>query len=174
MACTVIEGILRGCETANVGGIVEAYIIDQTDVIESGLTVNLTAHTVTAIETTPGESFTTFQFRRNTGNINVELTTDLVNGSSVYVTTLTLVFHKREASKSRALQLLAEGQRYLAIIVKDANGKYWWLDFSQLNGGTEASGTAKTDGSNYTVTFLSEYDHRPYEVSASIIPALIA
>jgi hypothetical protein len=167
--CNSLEGILKGCDN-NAGGIYEAYFIDQDSV--TGVTVNATAHTITAIGTI--EDFTPFQFKRNVGNLVVSPTIDLVNGSTFYTSTLTLAFHKREGIKSRALQILAEGQRYLGVIIKDANGKYWYLDYAQLNGGDEESGTAKADGSKYTVTFVAEMDNRPYEVDSTIIAALIS
>lgn len=166
--CNSIEGILKGCDT-NAGGIYVAYIIDQDSV--TGTTLDVTAHTLTAISTT--ESFDVFEFKRNVGNMIVTPTIDLVNGSTYYSATITLVFNKREGIKSRALQILAEGQRYLAIIIKDANNKYWYVDYAQLNGGDEDTGTAKADGSKYTVTFVAELDNRPYEVDPTIIPALI-
>lgn len=170
MSCNTIESILKGCDT-NSGGIYEVYINDQDNI--TGTTVNTSAHTITGI-TTNGTLYETFQFKRNIGNLVVSPAIDLANGSTYYPATLSLIFHKREASKSRALQILAEGQRYLSIIVKDANGKYWYIDYAQLNGGDEDSGTAKADGSKYTVTFLADLDNRPYEVDATIIPALLA
>lgn len=167
--CNSLEGILKGCDN-NAGGIYEAYFIDQDSV--TGTTVDASAHTITAIATT--EDFTAFQFKRNVGNLVVTPTIDLVNGSTFYTATLTLAFHKREAVKSRALSILAEGQRYLGVIIKDANGLYWYVDYAQLNGGDEESGTAKADGSKYTVTFVAEMDNRPYEVDSSIISDLIS
>ena len=169
--CNSLENILKGCDT-NSGGIYEAYIIDQ-DLI-TGTTVSASAHTVTAMNLSVGEIFSTFQFKRNVGNMVISPAIDLVNGSSFFNHTVSLVFHKREGSKSRSIQILGEGQRYLGIILKDANGKYWYVDHAQLNGGDEDTGTAKADGSKVTVTFLAEMDNRAYEVESSIIAALIA
>lgn len=168
MACNSIQDILKGCDN-NAGGIYEAYIIDQ-DSISEYFVVEST-HTITGMTTS--EDFSTFQFKRNVGNLVVTPTIDLVNGSTFYTATLTLAFHKREGYKSRSLQVLGEGQRYLGIIIKDANGIYWFLDHAQLNGGDETSGTAKADGSKYEVTFVAEMDNRPYVVDASIIASLI-
>lgn len=170
MACNNIEDILKGCDTSS-GGIYEAILIDQDDV--TAVNVDTTAHTVTGITMTSGATFSTIQFKRNVGSAVTTPTIDFANGSTFYSNTITIVLHKREASKSRKLQILAEGQRYLSIIIKDAQNKYWLYQYAQLNGGEESTGTAKADGSKYTVTFMSEEDNRPYEVSSSIIAGLL-
>jgi hypothetical protein len=167
--CNTITGIPKGCDN-NLGGIYEAYIIDQ-DSISGATTVS--AHTITAIPLVGGESYTPFVFKRNVGNMVISPQISLENGSTFYNHTITLVFHKREASKSNALQILAEGQRYLSIIIKDANGKYWMTEYAQLNGGDEDTGTQKSDGSKVTVTFLAEMENRAYEVNPALIPSLI-
>jgi hypothetical protein len=84
------------------------------------------------------------------------------------------MFHRREASKSKAIKILSEGQRDLAIIVKDANGKYWYFPFAQLSATAEGSGTAKADGSKYSVTFIAENENLAYEVDPTIIAGLLA
>ena len=169
MACNNLNSILKSCSN-NVGGIYNIYINDTDNIVSE--TVSTTAHTITAISATT--DFTTFEFKRNVGNVSIEPTIDLINGSTFYTATVSLVFHRREASKSRALTILAEGQRYLNMIFLDANGLYWYVDHAQLNGGTEETGTAKADGSKYTVTFVAEMSTRPYLVDSSIVTALIA
>jgi hypothetical protein len=171
MACNNLASILKGCDT-NSGGIYEAYIIDQDDIVS--YTANASTHTITAMTISTGVTYSTYQFKRNVGNMVIAPAIDLVNGSSFFNHTISLVFHKREASKSRALQILGEGQRYLSIILKDANGLYWYVSYAQLNGGDEDTGTAKADGSKVTVTFLAEMDNRAYAVDSSLIAGLIA
>jgi hypothetical protein len=170
MACNTITSILNGCSGNNSGGIFEAYIIDQDSI--TGSTVS--AHTVTTVTLAGSDKYATFQFKRNVGNAVTTPTIDLINGSTYFSSTISIVLHKREASKSASLQILGEGQRYLNLIIKDANGKYWMYDDAQLNGGDEDSGTARADGSKYTITFLSEMENRPYEVSSGIIAGLLA
>jgi len=169
MACNNLNSILKSCSN-NVGGIYNIYINDTDNIVSE--TVSTTAHTITAISATT--DFTTFEFKRNVGNVSIEPTIDLINGSTFYTATVSLVFHRREASKSRALTILAEGQRYLNMIFLDANGLYWYVDHLQLTGGAEETGTAKADGSKYTVTFVAEMSTRPYLVDSSIVTALIA
>jgi hypothetical protein len=83
------------------------------------------------------------------------------------------MFHRREAFKSKAIKILGEGQRDLALVVGDANGKYWYFENAQLSAVAEGSGTAKADGSKYSVTFVAESEHLAYEVDSALIPTLI-
>jgi len=170
MACNTIISVPAGTCENNSGGIFTAYIIDQDFV--TGTTVS-TGWTVTAIATEGAEVFTQFEFRRNIGSSTSSPTISLVNGSTFYQNNITLAFHRREASKSKALNILGEGQRYLSIIVKDANDLYWYYPYMQLNGGDETSGVARADGSKYEVTFTGEDSNRSYEVDSSIIAGLL-
>jgi hypothetical protein len=167
MACNTLTSILKGCSN-NQGGIFSVWINDSANVTAQG--INLTAHTITATTTSP--KFTAFEFNRNVGSSTVEPKIDLINGSTYYEVKTTLVFHRREAAKSRALQILAEGQRFLDIMYLDANGEYWYISDAQLDGGAEETGVARGDGSKYTVTFMAQMDHRPYEVLSTIVSGM--
>jgi hypothetical protein len=170
MACNALINLLKACDENNLGGIYAIYAIDTDSV--TATTISTSAHTITALGTI--ESFNTFEFKRNTGNWVSEQATDLLVGSNVYNSTLTLQFSRRQGTVSRALTVLAEGNRFLDIIVKGADGQFTYLDHMQLNGGSESSGTNKAEGSKYDVTFLGEMVQRPYFVDPSIIAALIA
>ena len=118
------------------------------------------------------DEFVAFEFRRNTGSYTEELQNDFVNGSQFYLQTINLMFHRREAAKSKAIKILGEGQRDLALGVGDANGKYWYFPNAQLSAVTEGSGQAKADGSKYAVTFVAENEFLAYEVDSSLIAGL--
>lgn len=168
MSCSALTTITKGCDN-NIGGITAIYINDMdniTSTTEDTATWMIDAQAVS----TPYEAF---EFRRNTGNFTEESAIDLANGSSFVTGTITLMFHRREASKSKAIKILGEGQRDLAIIVKDANGKYWYFPMAQLTATGEGSGTAKADGSKYSVTFVAENEFLAKEVDASIIAGLL-
>jgi hypothetical protein len=168
MACTTLTAITKGCDN-NIGGITAIYINDMdniTSTTEDTATWMIDAQTVS----TPYESF---EFRRNTGNFTEDSAIDLANGSSFVTGTITLMFHRREASKSKAIKILGEGQRDLAVIIKDANGKYWYFPFAQLTATAEGSGTAKADGSKYSVTFVAENEFLAKEVDSAIIAGLL-
>jgi hypothetical protein len=169
MSCTTLTAITKGCDN-NIGGITAIYINDMDNV---GIpTIDQTAYMVDAQTVT--EPYEVFEFRRNTGNFTEESAVDFANGSSFVTATITLMFHRREASKSKAIKILSEGQRDLAIIVKDANGKFWYFPYAQLSATAEGSGTAKADGSKYSVTFIAENENLAYEVDPTIIAGLLA
>lgn len=168
--CGLLENIPKGCEN-NTGGIYTAYVFDMDDitlVTEDAATWAITALTLGALF--PAMSFS---FKRNTSNFTDEASIDLVAGSSFFTKTINLVFHRREAAKSRALKILADGQRYLGIVVGDANGNFWYFDYMQLSANAGGSGTARADGSNYNVTFMGEGEFAAKEVSAAIAASLL-
>ena len=78
------------------------------------------------------------------------------------------MLHRREATVSRALKILGEGQRDLAIIVLDANGIYWYFSNAQLTSLGEGSGTAKADGSKYSISFTAESEFLAKEMTVDI------
>jgi len=169
MSCTTLTAITKGCDN-NIGGITAIYINDMDNI--SSTTIDSANWIVDAQTASP--SYETFEFRRNTGNFTEETSVDFANGSTFVTATITLMFHRREASKSKAIKILSEGQRDLAIIVKDANGKYWYFPMAQLSATAEGSGTAKADGSKYSVTFIAENENLAYEVDPTIIGGLIS
>jgi len=168
MACTTLEDIIKGCDN-NIGGITAVYVNDMdnlTTVTEDTATWEVTAITQTS-------RFQTFQFRRNVGNFTEDSAIDLTNGSSYVTQVINLMLHRREATVSRALKILGEGQRDLALIVLDANGKYWYFPNAQLTTLGEGTGTAKADGSKYSVAFTAENEFLAKEVDSTIISALL-
>jgi len=168
MACTTLEDIIKGCDN-NIGGITAIYVNDQDNI--TSVTENTTTWEVEAI--TQSARFQTFEFRRNVGNYTEDSAIDLLNGSSFVTAVINLMLHRREASVSRALKILGEGQRDLAIIVKDANDKYWYFPYAQLTTVGEGSGTAKADGSKYSVAFTAENPYLAKEVDSAIITSLL-
>lgn len=168
MACNTITAITKGCDN-NIGGIQTILINDQSEV--SGVVITDATWSVTAM--TAGAAFVPFEFKRNTGNYVEDEAHDLINGSSFVTATITLMFHRREAAKSRSIKILGEGQRDLAVIVLDANGKYWYFPNAQVTAVAEGSGTAKADGSKYSITIVSENEFLAYEVDPLIVPTLL-
>jgi hypothetical protein len=162
--CQALEAVAKSCEN-NSGGLHGIALIPQDDV--TGVTVNTTNPgdwEVTGFTLTPLITFTDYYIRRNTSNYTEELAADLVNGSSFVTQTINLMFHRREMATSRAIKILGSGQQYLSAIVKDANGKYWYFPYLQLSASGEGSGTARADGSKYSVTLVAENEFLAYEV----------
>jgi hypothetical protein len=171
MACTTLEAIVKGCDN-NIGSITKIYINDQDNVtVDPATDIDLATWTITAITVTA--DFEEFEFRRNTSNYTEEAAIDLINGSSFVTQTINLMFHRREGAKSRAIKILGEGQRDLAVIVLDGNGKYWYFDKVQVTAYGEGSGTAKADGSKYSLVLTAEAENLAFEVDPDVIPTII-
>lgn len=167
--CTALTNVTKSCDN-NIGGIVSLYLADKLDV---ATITDDGAGSVTAITMVALATFNSFEFRRNTGNFTEEASIDLVNGSTYYTSTVNLMLHHREATKSNAIQLIAEGQRDLVLIVKDANGRYWVFDQMQLSAVGEGSGTAKADGSKYSLTFVGENPQMAWETTEAVVLTVI-
>ena len=87
---------------------------------------------------------------------------------------LLLQFNRMETQKRVEITALALGD--LVCIVKDANGKYWYLGKDEpvnASAGDGQTGTARGDANRYTITLHDESQEMPYEVDASIVDALI-
>ena len=168
MACEVLEGIELGCDR-NSGGIHQILVGDMTDI--SAQTANNATWIITAmtVATEPIE----IEVKRKVSNYVEDEQNDFVNGSVVVTSTITTMLHRRDADKSRKLNLLGAGQRYLYVICKDANGKYWFFPNVQLQSVGEGSGQERADGSKYAVVFVGEDDQLAYEIDAAVVASLL-
>jgi hypothetical protein len=174
MSCENLETIVKSCLN-NSGGIFKVYINQQDNI--DGFTLDSAPNSWTIDSITligGGDLYTEFEIRRNTGSYTEDAAIDLVNGSSYVTATISLMFHRRDQAKSQAIKVLGAGQQYLNAIIEDANGKYWYFPYLQLSAVGEGSGTARADGSKYSVTLIAENDFLAYEVDSTIIAALLA
>ena len=173
MSCSqVLNGIAADCQT-NVGGVREVYIANYSDVTTIELDeVSNMIKTITMADTA---KFKKYAFKKNTSSMTSTLNVDPANGVNFVQTDLTVVFAKQETVKRMEIAKLSLGE--LRVIVKDANGKYWFLgqeEFVSATAGTAETGTNRQDGNKYTIV-LSDYSSSyPYEVDPSIIAGLIA
>jgi len=173
MSCATLETILKSCDN-NSGGIYKFYVNqqDNIDVVTTDETgTNWIVDGITLVD--PNLPFIELEFRRNVSSYTEDSAIDLINGSSYVTATINLMFHRRDQEKSRAIKVLGSGQQYLAGIVQDANGKYWWFPYLQVSATGEGSGTTRADGSKYSVTLVAENEFLAYEVDATIIPGLL-
>ena len=153
MSCTTLTSITKSC-TNNIGGIKKVWLWDMEDVDADNTVFNEATHTWTSYEI--GAAPVGYEFIRNSSNYTEEAGIDLANGSSFVTVNLNLIFAKREASKSKAIKILGQGQRYLGGLVEDNNGLFWIFQDLQLSAVTEGSGTAKADGSKYNIMLMGE------------------
>lgn len=171
MACAqTLNGIINDC-APSMGGIVEAYIANFADV--TGVTV--TDNKVSAITLASSAKFKKYAFPRNTGSLTSNYTIDDAAGSKFVVSDLVLQFNRMETAKRIEITALAQGE--LAVIVKDANGKFWYLGKDapvKASAGDGLTGTARADRNGYSVTLQDNALELPLEVQESIISDIVA
>jgi hypothetical protein len=168
MSCNNLENILLGCDNP-VGGI-KRLLINSSDNITS-ITASASTWTINSIGVT-GSQFTQVEFRKNLGTYQEPYTME-PDGAIIYLPEIVIPIHGRDAAKSRKISILAEGQRYLDIIVEDNKGQYIYFEEMQLSAIADGSGAAKTEASKYTITFTGESEHLAYYVDPSIIAGLL-
>lgn len=168
--CNVnIAGLCKDCDASR-GGIVEVYAANYGD-----LTPTISAGTITAITVASGASVYKYEFRKGTGSMTSTLNIDEANGVNYISTELVLQFSKMETRKRIEMAALAVGE--LVFIVKDANGKFWYLGMDEAvtaSAGSGQTGQAIGDGNFYTITLLDNANTWPYEVLASVAEGLNA
>ena len=177
--CEALLTITKSCDN-NSGGIKRIYVNLQDNVdMDTLSTISPVvnpgdAYTIDALDlVVAADPFIEFEFRRNTSGYTEESNIDLINGSSFVTQTINLMFHRREAAKSNAIKVLGSGQQYLSAIVEDQNGILWFFPFLQLTASGEGSGTARADGSKYSVTLLAENDQLAYAMEAAVLAGLL-
>ena len=172
MSCSqVLNGIAADCQT-NVGGVREVYIANYGDVttVEIDDSSNM-IKTITMAETA---KFKKYAFKKNTSSMTSTLNVDPANGVNFVQTDLTVVFAKQETVKRMEIAKLSLGE--LRVIVKDANGKYWFLgqeEFVSATSGSAETGTNRTDGNKYQIVLTDYSSSYPYEVDPSIISGIV-
>ena len=168
--CNVnIAGLCKDCDSSR-GGIIEVYAANYGD-----LTPTISAGTITDIAVKEGASVYKYEFRKGTGSMTSTLNVDAANGVNYVATELVLQFSKMETRKRIEMAALAVGE--LVFIVKDANGKYWYLGMDEAvtaSAGNGQTGQAIGDGNFYSITLTDNANSWPYEVLASVIEGLNA
>ena len=170
MSCVqTLSGLARDC-SANMGGIIEALIAPFDDVTA----VTLTDGVISAITMASSKKFKKYNFNKNTGNLTSTYHSDPASGVRYVTSDLLLQFNRMETTKRVEMTALAIGD--LAVIVKDANGKYWLLGKDEavvMTAGDAQSGTARADRNGYSVTLQDNAHELPYEVDEAAIAGLI-
>lgn len=171
MACNqTLNGLLRDCD-GSLGGISQVLLANFDDV--SAVTVG--DDIITAITMANSAKFKKYDFRPNTGSMTSTMQRNLENGSLYWQTDLVLSFSKMETVKRIEINAMAIND--MVAIVKDMNGKYWYLGKDEpiiATAGDGQTGTARADRNGYGITLQDNSRLSPFEVDESIIDALIA
>lgn len=164
-----LSGLAKDC-SSNMGGIVEVYIANFDDVSN----VAVTSEQISTITMASGAKFKKYSFAKNTGSLTSTYTIDAASGVKYVTSDLVLQFNRMQTAARVEITALALGD--LAVIVKDANGKYWYLGKDEpvnASAGDGQTGTARADANRYTITLQDESAEMPYEVAASAIAEII-
>lgn len=165
-----LSGLAKDC-AANMGGIVEVMIANFADV--TGVTIS--DGIVSAVSMATDAKFKKYSFAKNTGSLTSTYNIDAASGVKYVTSDLLLQFNRMETTKRVEITALSLGD--LAVIVKDANGKYWYLGKDEpvnASAGDGQTGTARGDANRYTITLQDESLEMPYEVDDTIIPSIVA
>ena len=170
MSCVqTLSGLARDCNS-NMGGIIEALIAPFDDVTA----VTITDGVISAITMASSKKFKRYNFNKNTGNLTSTYNIDPASGVRYVTSDLLLLFNRMETTKRVEITALAMSD--LAVIVKDANGKYWYLGKDEPVNASAAdgqTGTARGDVNRYSITLQDTSLEMPYEVADSIIEGLL-
>lgn len=165
-----LSGLTKDCQP-NMGGILEVMIANFDDV--SSLTI--ADGIISTISMAASAKFKKYSFSKNTGNLTSTYNLDPASGVRFVTSELLLQFNRMQTQARVEITALALGD--LAVIVKDANGKYWYLGKDEpvnASAGDGQTGTARSDANRYTITLQDNSLEMPYEVDASIVDALVA
>lgn len=166
MACLqTLNGLGKSCDSS-MGGINEVYIANFDDI--TSISYSTDNSEVTGITMNDGAKFKKYWFRKGTGSLTKTLTIS-ENGSNFVQSDLVLQFDRMETRKRIEMAALSVGD--LAVLVKDANGKVWFLGEEspvRASAGDGQTGTARGDGNRYTITLQDENSSFPKEVSADL------
>ena len=176
MSCNLytLTGMPVQCKDS-IGGIKKVWFALSEDVDSSNVTAS--AHTIIPAAKASGQTVSTifkaYNFRKATGSMTSTLNSSDTAGNS-FSTEVTLQFLKQEASKH--LEVMGLLMNEMVGIVKDGNGKYWFIgkDYPVSgSAGTAETGTAMTDLNGYNITIKDDSLELPYEITdATTITAL--
>lgn len=171
MACNqTLGGLVNDCMPSK-GGILEAYVANHSDVTK----LQLTDEKISAITMAQSAKFHRYYFRPQTSQFTSTLTVSQENGTTYVSTDIVLSFTRMDATKRAEMAALSLGE--LAVIVKDANGKYWYFGKDEpvmASAGDGQTGTSRGDKNGYSITLQDNADTWPHEVDGSIIDGLLA
>lgn len=152
------------------GGIREVYIANYDDVE----TASAEDDQISAITMAAEKKFKKYLFRKGTSSMTSTLNVDQANGVNYVSTDLVMLFSKMETAKRIEINAMATGE--MAVIVKDNNGKFWYLGYDEpvmASAGDGQTGTAASDANRYSITLQDQSRAFPYEVEATAIDTIV-
>lgn len=172
MACNsyTLTGLNTICKEASFGGVKEVLIALYDDVASTA--VDGTTHLLTPTMES-GKKFKQYKLLKSTSGLTSTLNTSETS-SSYFTNEVTLQFMKMETAKR--IEIMALMMSACAVIVKDANDKYWYLgkdNYVECSAGTVTTGTASSDANHYELTLQDTSAELPYEVDPEVIDDIL-
>lgn len=170
--CGSFSNITIGCDDKKQGGIKTVYIAEYTTV--TGITLNASADTVSAITMTSGAQFYKYDFVKNTGSFIETSQVNTDNNTVFYQPEIQLQFSKQEVVKRNQFKQLAQTDT-IAVVLTSA-GKYWLVGSDKgltLTAGSSEAGKASADFNGYKFTLQGQEPELAYEVPSNLIAGLI-
>lgn len=172
MACNsyTLTGMNTICKEASFGGIKEVLIAPYDDVASTAVASGTSLLTPTMES---GKKFKQYKLLKSTGGLTSTLNTSETS-ASYFTNEVTLQFMKMETSKR--IEIMALMMSACAVIVKDANDKYWYLgkdNYVECTAGSAQTGTAASDSNHYELTLTDTSSELPYEVDSSVISSIL-
>lgn len=166
-----LEGMNVSCKETSFGGIKEVLIAPYDYVASVSVASGMLTPTMVGTGLN-GKKFKQYKLLKSTGGLTSTLNTSETT-ASYFTSEVTLQFMKMETSKR--IEIMALMMTPCAVIVKDANGKYWYLgkdNYVECSAGSATTGTASSDSNHYELTLTDISVELPYEVPASAISGI--
>lgn len=166
-----LAGLAKTCE-ASKGGISDIYITayENVSAITSDNHQQITGITMVSAST----KFMHYHVRKGACSMTETLNVDAANGVNYVSSELNLQFTRMETQKRLEIQAMALNE--CAVIVKDANGEYWYLGEENpviATGGASQTGQAVGDGNFYAITLADENSSYPKNIKDTAVEAVV-
>ena len=168
MACALTQGYVLDCKDS-LGGITEVFFMAAQDVAST----TEASGVITALSKDQGKRFYKYELVKGTSSFTETFTSSVENGTIFYQQELSIILNKLQVNSRNEILLL--NKNLLVAVVKDNNGKYWYLGKARgldMTAGSGQSGAAEGDRSGYTITFTGKEADLAPEVQASVAAAL--
>lgn len=173
--CPSLTNITKDTCLNNIGGLKLTAYVFPTDT-RDGLSYDDSTWTVNAVEYTNGTAVLpiSIEFHKNTATFVQSAAGTIETQNSTNTVTVSITVNNKSYLKSKAINVLAAGQREIDLVIQLNNHTNWFVPNAILTQTDTNSGAAKTDGSNYVLTFTAELDTLAYGIEASDFDTLIS
>ena len=169
MACALTSGYTIDCRDQT-GGIKEVYICEFANVYN----IISATGSISAISLCGSAKFRTYQQNPETALFSDDIVLSTQNGTRFSDQKLEITIPKWSATQRNEIMLVAQNK--LAIIIKTANDKYFYMGETRgayMENSTTSTGKAFGDLSGYVLKFGAKEPVPAQEVASNIIAALL-